>query len=315
VTFLPTAGEIRGAAAALEGVAVRTPLVPAPSLAAAAGAPVWLKPEHRQPIGAFKIRGAYVALARLDPAERARGVLTHSSGNHGQALAFAARAFGVRAVIVMPDDSPAVKVAGVRRHGGEIVFCRRAERARVACETAEREGLVQVPPFDHEGVILGQATCAWEILQDLPDAATLVVPVGGGGLLAGTAAAIRASGRAVRLVAVEPEGAWKVGPALAAGRPVPVAEPASIADGLLPQAVGVLTFPVFREMVTASVTVSEAEIAGAVRALAALGERVEPSGAVTSAAILAGRVPAGGPIVAIVTGGNVDPDVYARLTA
>ncbi|HEX5635290.1 MAG TPA: pyridoxal-phosphate dependent enzyme [Gemmatimonadales bacterium] len=315
MTVGPSASDIRGAVAALEGVAVRTPLVSAPALSAAAGVPVRLKAEHRQPIGAFKIRGAFTALARLDPALRARGVLTHSSGNHGQAIAFAARHFGIRAVIVMPDDSPKVKVAGVRSHGGEVVFCSRPERVRVAAEIAAREGLTQVAPYDHEDVILGQATCAWEILEDAPDTAVLVVPVGGGGLLAGCAAAIRASGLPVRLVAVEPEGAWKVGPAIAAGHPVPVAAPTSIADGLLPAAVGTLTFPIFRDVVAASVTVTEEEIVRAVRVLAAMGERVEPSGAVTSAAILAGRVPADGPIVAIVSGGNVDADVYERLTA
>jgi threonine dehydratase len=276
--------------------------------------PVFIKAEHRQPVGAFKIRGAFTALARLAPEVRARGVLTHSSGNHGQALAWAARHFGVRAVIVMPDDSPKVKVAGVERHGGEIIFCKRPERARIADEVAAREGLEQVPPYEHPDVILGQATCAWEVLEDMPDVATLVVPVGGGGLLAGTAAAIRAFGRPVELVAVEPEGAWKVGPALAAGHPVSVAHPHSIADGLLPGAVGALNFALFREVVTRSVTVSDEEIARAVRLLKDAGERVEPSGAVPSAAVLAGRVPSVGPIVALVTGGNVDADVYERLT-
>jgi threonine dehydratase len=306
--------EIRGAAAALEGVAVRTPLVEVPALSRRAGVPVLLKAEHRQPIGAFKIRGAFTALARLAPEVRARGVLTHSSGNHGQAVAWAARHFGVRAVVVMPDDSPKVKVAGVARHGGEVVFCARPERARVANEIAEREGLVQVPPYEHRDVILGQSTCAWEVLEDLPDVAALVVPVGGGGLLAGSAQAIRAGGRAVQLVAVEPEGASKVGPALAAGRPVPVAHPHSIADGLLPAAVGTLNLALFRDVVTQSVTVSDEEIVQALRLLHDAGERVEPSGAVTSAAVLAGRVAATGPIVALVTGGNVDADVYDRLT-
>jgi threonine dehydratase len=305
---------IRGAAAALEGVAVRTPLVEVPALARVAGVPVFIKAEHRQPIGAFKIRGAFTALARMAPEVRARGVLTHSSGNHGQALAWAARHFGVRAVIVMPDDSPKVKVAGVERYGGELVFCRRPERARIADEIAGREGLEQVPPYEHVDVILGQATCAWEVLEDLPDVATLVVPVGGGGLLAGTAAAIRASGRPVQLVSVEPEGASKVGPALAAGHPVAVENPHSIADGLLPAAVGTLNFALFCEVVGRSVTVSDAEIMQALRLLKDAGERVEPSGAVPSAAVLAGRVPSAGPIVALVTGGNVDADVYERLT-
>ena len=309
-----SAEEIRGAAAALEGVAVRTPLVEIPALSRLAGVPVLIKAEHRQPIGAFKIRGAFTALSRLAPEVRARGVLTHSSGNHGQAVAWAARHFGVRAVIVMPDDSPRVKVAGVQRHGGEIVFCKRPERARIAEEIATREGLVQVPPYEHADVILGQATAAWEVLEDRADVATLVVPVGGGGLLAGSAQAIRASGRPVALVAVEPEGASKVGPALAAGHPVAVEHPHSIADGLLPAAVGGLNFALFRDVVRRSVTVSDDEIVQALRLLQAAGERVEPSGAVTSAAVLAGRVPSDGPIVALVTGGNVDADVYDRLT-
>lgn len=309
----PSREAIRGAAAALEGVAVRTPLLSVPALARVAGVPVHVKAEHRQPIGAFKVRGAYTALAQMDPARRARGVVTHSSGNHGQALAFAARRFGVRAVIVMPDDSPQVKVEGVRRHGGEVVPCRRAERAQVAAEVAAREGLVPVPPYDDAGVVLGQATCAWEILEDAPDTATIVVPVGGGGLLAGTAAAILAHGGDVSLVAVEPEGAHKVGPALAAGHPVPLAAPHSIADGLLPPSVGTLTFGIFRDVVRHSVTVREEEIGRAMALLAEVGERVEPSGAVACAAILAGRVPSRGPIVAIATGGNVDEAVYRRL--
>ncbi|MCU0620990.1 MAG: pyridoxal-phosphate dependent enzyme [Gemmatimonadales bacterium] len=309
----PSREAIRGAAAALEGVAVRTPLVAVPALAAVAGVPVHIKAEHRQPIGAFKLRGAYTALAGMAPDQRARGVVTHSSGNHGQALAFAARRFGVRAVIVMPDDSPRVKVEGVKRHGGEVVPCRRSERVRVAAEVAAREGLVPVPPFDDAGVVLGQATCAWEILEDAPGTRTIVVPVGGGGLLAGTAAAIRAHGGGTALVAAEPSGAHKVGPALAAGHPVAVDAPHSIADGLLPPAVGTLTFAIFHDMVRASVTVSDAEIARAMALLAAQGERVEPSGAVTCAAILAGRVASDGPIVAIATGGNVDDDVYRSL--
>lgn len=310
----PSADAIRAAARALEGVAARTPLVELSALSAVRGAPVLLKCEQHQPIRAFKVRGAFTALNRLAPDLRAQGVITHSSGNHGQAVAYVAHRFGVRAVIVMPEDSPRVKVAGVRAHGGEIVFCKRTERVATASAIAERERLTLIPPFEHDDVILGQSTLGLEILEDAPTAGTILVPVGGGGLLAGVASAVQAFRPEVRVIAVEPETAAKVPAALAAGAPVAIDQPRSVADGLLPPAVGHKAFAIFKDVVREAVQVTEAEIRGAVRWLhQEAGLRVEPSGAVTTAALLAGRVSGHDPVVAIATGGNVDDEIFEEL--
>src|SRR5918994_3703151 len=214
--------EMRAAAQALEGVAVRTPVRPLPSLRQITGVPVALKCEHLQPIGAFKIRGAYTAISRIPPEARGRGVITYSSGNHGQAVAFAARQLGVRAVVVMPQRAPAIKVEGVRRLGGEVVIegntsQERYERAR---QIALVEGLTIIPPFESLDVIAGQGTCGLEILEDAPDVEAILVPVGGGGLIAGIAAAVTAVRPEVEVLGVEPAGAPKLSRALEAGRPV-----------------------------------------------------------------------------------------------
>lgn len=316
--------DLRSAAFALEGIALRTPLLPLRDLGARLGRPdpldIRLKCEFMQPIGAFKIRGAWTAITRLDERARRQGVLTHSSGNHGQAVAFVGARLGIRAVIVMPDDSPRVKVEGVRRHGAEIVFCKRSERVRVAREVAEREGLVPVPPYEHEDVIAGQATCALEILEDWPEVQEILVPVGGGGLLAGTAAAVSAlsplaARRSPAVIGVEPAGAAKLTAALAAGAPTSIGNPASIADGLLPAAIGTIPWGVIRDVVHTAVVVDDAAIGEAVRYLHQSGLRVEPSGAVALAALLSGAHEPQGPVAVIATGGNVDDQVYDRLLA
>jgi threonine dehydratase len=313
---------LRDAARALEGVAARTPLVSLPALSAELGCPVAVKCEHLQPAGAFKIRGAYVAISRLPAERRARGVITYSSGNHGQALAYAAARLGSRAVVVMPERAPAVKVEGVRRLGGEVVIAGNssAERYERACVLAEEQGLTMIPPFESLDVIAGQGTCGLEILDQCPEVETVVVPVGGGGLIAGIASAVAALKPSVRVIGVEPLGAPKLARALAAGRPVRLAHTASLADGLLPLAVGELPFALLRGVVREAVQVSEEEIAAAVRYLYGdAGLRAEPSGAVATAALLAGRVrPAPpkrvlGPTVAVVSGGNVDPNLFERL--
>ena len=306
-----SADSIREAAAGLAGVAERTPLLPLPEL----GGSAFLKAEHLQSVGAFKIRGAFTALRRLPGPERARGVITHSSGNHGQAVAFAARHFGIPAVIVMPRDAPSVKQEGVRRHGGEIAFVEDRTERLARCEVlAAERGLVMIPPYENADVIAGQATCGLEILQQLGDVTTIVVPVGGGGLIAGVASAVRHFAPDVRVVAVEPVGAPKLARALEAGRPVRLDHPESIADGLLPQAIGTLPFEVMSGIVTEAVQVSDEEIAAAVRYLHhAAGQRVEPSGAAATAALLAGRIPSPGIAVAIASGGNVDDDLFERL--
>ncbi len=307
--------DVRVAAAALAGVALRTPLLDVPALSERLGVPVSLKCENDQPVGAFKIRGAYTAIARLGAAERARGVVTHSSGNHGLAVAYAARRLGARAVIVMPKDAPRVKVEGVRGQEGEIVFVdTRNERESRAAALAESEGLVPVPPYEHADVIAGQGTCGLEILEDRPDVQTILVPVGGGGLLAGIAIAVLALKPSVRVVGVEPEGAAKLTAALAAGRPTRLVKADSLADGLLPLAIGDLPFSYIRLVVREAVTVTDEEIADAVRFLhEKVGIRVEPSGAVTTAALLSGRCAPAGTTVAVVSGGNVDDAVFERL--
>jgi len=304
---------IREAGRALAGVAVRTPMV------AVADRPLFLKCEHLQPIGAFKIRGAFTALDRLGPAGRARGVVTSSSGNHGQAVAWAARRFGIRSVVVMPESAPGVKVAGVRSHGGEVVFAgaTRSPEQQVRAERyVQEEGLAMIPPFDHPDVIAGQGTVGLEILEQAPRVATVLVPVGGGGLLSGITTAIKALRPDVEIIGVEPAGAPKLSAALAGGRPVHLEATASIADGLLTRAVGALPWALIQPHVHRAITVTEAEIGAAVRWLFEhQGLRVEPSGAVTLAALVAGKVESPGPVVAVLSGGNVDPDVFHGLVA
>ena len=301
--------DLTDAAAALRGVAVRTPLVWIEPLGA------WLKLENRQPIGAFKVRGAYNAVRKLPDAARGRGVVTFSSGNHGQAVAFAAQRFGVRAVIVMPETAPAVKVEGVKRWGGEVVFAgHTSEDRRLAAEAlAARDGLAVIPPFDHPDVVAGQATVALEIVEDLPDVATVVVPVGGGGLISGVVRGLAAVGSRARVVGVEPAGAPKLTRSLAAGRPVALERSASIADGLITLTVGAIPFELLRahhDRLAGVVTVEDDSIREAVHFLhRECGLAVEPSGAATTAALRVGalRSHAQPPMVLVVSGGNVDP--------
>lgn len=304
-----TIDQIREAARGLAGVAVRTPLVPAEPLRRfAGGAPVYLKLENRQPTGAFKLRGAWTAVRRLPEDVRGRGVITYSSGNHGQAVAFAAARLGIRAVIVMPENAPEVKVRGVERWGGEVVFSGTTsdERRARAEELVTAEGLTVIPPFDHEDVIAGQGTVGLEIVEDLPEVRCVAVPVGGGGLIAGIATALAALTPEAAVIGVEPEGAPALREALAAGRPVRLACTQSIADGLLPLAVGERNFAQVRDRVTA-VTVSDRAIAEAVRFMQTeLDLTVEPSGAATTAALRSGALQPDGPTVLVVSGGNVD---------
>ncbi|HKF85085.1 MAG TPA: threonine/serine dehydratase [Candidatus Limnocylindrales bacterium] len=309
--------EIREAAETLRGVAVRTPLVPF-------GDPArrqLLKAESLQPIGAFKIRGAYVAAASLGPEARARGLITYSSGNHAQGVARAARLFGVPAVIVMPSDAPVIKRARVEADGAEVIVVGTAsdERRLVAEAIASDRGLTVIPPFDDPRIVAGQGTVGLEIAQDRPDVAAVLVPIGGGGLAAGVAAAIRAIVPAARVIGVEPDLAADAKASLEADEIVSWEAglvSRTIADGTRTQAIGRLNFAHLRLQLDAIVTVSEAEIAAAVR-LAAEEARlvVEPSGALPIAAMRfhaaeAGLVDLDRPIVGVVSGGNVDPDRY-----
>jgi threonine dehydratase len=311
----PTLEELRAAAAALESIAVRTPLVESPELARRLGVPVWLKCEQWQPIGAFKVRGAWTAVTRLPEAEQRRGVIAHSSGNHGRAVAWVARRLGIPAVIVMNDNAPPVKVDAVRAEGAEVVLVDRYQRVRTAEERAARDGLAMIPPFEHPDVILGQATCALEILTDRPELSALLAPVGGGGLLGGCCAAALALEHPAELIGVEPEGAAKLSAALAAGGPVALPSTASIADGLLPVELGRLPWALIEQRVRRAFRISDEAIAGAVRFLfRQQGLRVEPSGATAVAALLERCWQPTGPVAVILSGGNVDPALFERLS-
>jgi threonine dehydratase len=313
---------IRAAARTLERVATRTPLVPFGPREHR----TWLKAESLQPTGAFKIRGAYVAIAALTPDERRHGVITYSSGNHAQGVARAAALLGAPAVIVMPGDAPAVKVQRVLADGAQVVRVGPGseERRQVAEEIARRRGLAIIPPFDDDRVIAGQGTVGLEIVDDLPDVAAVLVPVGGGGLASGVAAAVKALRPDVRVVGVEPELGADAKASLAAGEIVawPAEEVGrTIADGTRTARIGERTFAHMAALLDAIVTVSEAEIEVAVRLVAEESRLVaEPSGALAPAAARFQRDAAGlaaleGPIVAIVSGGNVDPDRYLGLLA
>ncbi len=301
-------------AEALRGIAVRTPLVESAELSRRFGTPIWVKCEHHQPIGAFKIRGAYTAISRLPAEVRARGIITHSSGNHGQAVAYVAKHFGVRAVIVMPENAPAVKVAGIKSHGAEIVVTTRKEREAKAAELIAQQGLVLIAPFDNYDVIMGQGTCAYEIFEDQPSTAAIIAPVGGGGMIAGTCAAVGAIKPDTAVWGVEPAVSPKLTAALAAGHPVPFEPADTLADGLIPPALGSITFEYIRPVIRGVATLTEPEIAAGVRFMFhSMGLKIEPSGATPVAALLAGKIVPTGPTACILTGGNVDPAIFARL--
>lgn len=301
-----TPQDIQEAAAGLRGVARRTPLVYVEALGA------HLKLENEQPIGAFKIRGAYNAIRRLPSAVRERGVITYSSGNHGQAVAYAAQQFGVRAVVTMPETAPAVKVEGVKRWGGEVVFAgRTSEDRRIAAEQiAAQQGLAIVPPFDHPDIVAGQATVALEIVEQLPEVETVVVPVGGGGLISGVVAGLAAAQSRAAVWGVEPTGAPKLQRSLAAGKVVRLERTGSIADGLITLNVGTIPFAELtreRNRIRGVVLVEDDSIRAAVQFLwRTCRLAIEPSGAATTAALLMGAVPRSRTTVLVVSGGNVD---------
>src|SRR5947207_4595441 len=304
-----TAQDVREAAAGLAGVAVRTPLRFVEPLNA------YLKLESLQPIGAFKLRGAYNAIRRLPEAARRKGVITYSSGNHGQAVAYAAQLVGVRAVVVMPETAPAVKVAGVKRWGGEVVFAGRTseDRQQRAEAIAAERGLAIVPPFDHADIVAGQATVGLEIVEQLPDVRTVVVPVGGGGLIAGVVTGLAAAGSEARVWGVEPVGAPKLARSLEAGRPVRLDRTASVADGLITLSVGAVPFAHLtaqRDRLAGVVLVDDDSLREAVQFLwRQCHLAVEPSGAATTAALRSGAVRPVPPTVLVVSGGNVDPSL------
>ena len=303
---------IRDAAELIRPHAVRTPLLASP------WAGLWLKPENLQPIGAFKIRGAVTAISRLDPEVRARGVLAHSSGNHAQAVAYTARAFGVDAYIVIPDNAPARKIQATRDLGATVELVPVEQRFSRPAELAEQTGKAMIPPFDNLDVISGQGTVGLEIATDLPDVDTVLVPVSGGGLISGIAAAVTALLPNAKVVGVEPELAGDAAESFAAGRRIPwtsALTARTMADGLRTFSVGELPWEHIRTQVHDIITVTEDEIADATRRLLLQARLVaEPSGAVATAAYLhhGDRLP-GGRTVAVVSGGNIDPAVLRAL--
>jgi threonine dehydratase len=313
---LVTLADLHAAAACLAGVAVKTPLLPAAPLAEIAGVPVWLKAEMLQRGGAFKFRGAYTFLARLRPEERQRGVIAPSSGNHAQAVALAARAFGVPATAVMPTTVTPAKRDGAERLGARIELAGTTTRDRWerAQEIAAAEGSTLVPPYDHPTIIAGQGTVGLEIGADLPEVRAVLVPVGGGGLSAGVATAIKLLCPGARVIGVEPKGAPKLTRALEAGAPVELERTESIADGLLAVCIGALPFAHHRAYLDEVVLVEDAAIRRAVRLLLDRMKLVaEPSGAITVAALLEGIVRLDGPTALVLSGGNVEWDGLALL--
>ncbi|MFY9645997.1 MAG: threonine/serine dehydratase [Terriglobales bacterium] len=324
--------DILSAQTLLQGVAVRTPLfewTPAPTLPAN-HRQLFLKLENLQPIGAFKLRGAYNKVASLTPDERRRGVISYSSGNHAQGVAYAARALGAKAIIVMPSNAPKNKLEATAGLGAEIVLVGPAseDRRLRAEQLAAAHGYAIVPPYNDEKIIAGQGTVGLEILEDLPQVETVLVPVGGGGLLSGISAAIKLSTQLtppqpgqprIKVIGIEPALAPDAQASLRAGRIVSIsAEQASqtLADGLRTQSIGAINFEHIRAYVDDIVTVTEDEIREATRALCANSKTVaEPSGAVTTAAFLfhASELPNTKINVAVITGGNIDPTLLAEL--
>jgi threonine dehydratase len=312
--------ELRAAQRRIAGVAVRTPLLPCP-WAATGERRLWLKPESLQPTGAFKLRGAYNRLAAMTAEERARGVVAQSSGNHAQAVAYAAGLLGIKAVIVMPDTSPGVKVDNTRAFGAEVILVAPGERDTLPAELVERHGYVWVPPYDDPYIIAGQGTVGLEIGEDAPDELdTVLVPVSGGGLISGTAAALKLTCPGVRVVGVEPELAADAQASLRAGEHLswPVEDTyRTIADGLRTPTVGVLPFRHLTAYVDDIVTVTEDEIRDTVALLARRGRLVaEPSGAVAAAGWFHRADEVGGRVAAaVVSGGNIEPALLAELLA
>ena len=309
-TPLVTLDEIRRAATVLRGVAVRTPLLPADALSERVGVPVWLKPEMLQRGGAFKLRGAYTYVARMAPEERARGVIAPSSGNHAQAVALAARLFGVPATVVMPTMVSPAKRAGAERLGAtvELAGTTTADRMQRAEEIAAATGQRIVPPYDDPTIVAGQGTAGLELVEDSAEPlGTVLVPVGGGGLSAGVAAAVKLLSPGTRVIGVEPAGAPKLTRARAAGRPVLLERTGSIADGLLAVQVGGVPFAHHQAYLDDVVTVEDEPMVAAMRFLLDRMKLVaEPSGAITVAALWSEVVRPVGTTVAVLSGGNVE---------
>ena len=318
----PTLADFEDAAAVLRGVITPTPIDQSLHLSELLGVPVHLKLENLQRTGSFKIRGASYRLSRLTAEERARGVVAASAGNHAQGVALAAQQRGIAATIFMPLGVPVPKLLATRGYGAEVVLEGTTVETplRLAAEFAQRTGAVLIHPYDHLDIIAGQGTLGLELYDALPDLDTVIVGIGGGGLIAGVAAAIKAraaaQGRTVRVIGVQAANSAAYPPSLAAGHPLEIPTSPTIADGIAVARPGDITFELVRDLVDEVVTVTEDDIA---RALLVLLERakqvVEPAGAVGVAAILAGKVEATGTTATILSGGNIDPLLLQRVVA
>jgi len=318
----PTLAEFEDAAAALSDVALRTPVDLSEHLSEVLGTPVYLKLENMQRTGSFKIRGAAYRMSRLTAEERARGVVAASAGNHAQGVARAAQKLGIPATIFMPLGVPVPKLLATKGYGADVVLEGDTVETplRLAAEFAERTGAILIHPFDHRDIVIGQGTLGLELYDEVPDVETVLVGIGGGGLIAGVAGAIKAraaaDGRTVRVIGVQAENAAAYPSSLTAGEPLTVETTPTIADGIAVARPGDVPFDIIRDLVDEVVTVSDDDIA---RALLVLLERakqvVEPAGAVGVAAILAGKVTPTGPTVSILSGGNIDPLLLQRVVA
>lgn len=311
--------DVEQAAARLEGAAHRTPVLTSTTANARTGAQLFFKCENYQRMGAFKFRGAYNAIARFTDAQRAAGVLTFSSGNHAQAIALSARLAGIRATIIMPQDAPALKVQATREYGGEVIFYDRytENREEIGRRLAEERGMTLIPPYDHPDVICGQGTAALELFQDVGPLDVLLVPLGGGGLLAGSALAASGLAPGCKVIGVEPEAGDDGRQSLRKGEIVHIGVPKTIADGAMVTHLGEHNFEVIKRRVDEIVTVSDAQLVDTMKFFAErMKMMVEPTGCLGAAAALHGAYPVAGKRVGIlISGGNVDLSRFAALVA
>lgn len=317
--FAASFDDVRAAAGRLRGIAHRTPVITSRSLDERAGASAFLKAENLQRMGAFKFRGAYNRIVRLDAAARERGVVAYSSGNHAQGVALAGKLTGTPATIVMPEDAPASKLDATREYGAEVITYVRSEddRAAIARGICEARGATLLPPYDDPDVIAGQGTVALELLEDVESLDILLVCVGGGGLLAGCCLAAQRLNPALAIYGVEPEAGNDFQRSLEAGERITIGVPDTIADGMQTLSPGELTFPIVRRYARGIVTVTDEEIRSAMRfAFERLKMVLEPSGAAALAALLFAKVDAKGKRVGVtISGGNVDAATFGRLVA
>jgi threonine dehydratase len=311
-----TLADIEAARTALEGVSIRTPMEESRWLTGLAGGPVFLKCENLQRTGSFKIRGAYLRMSRLSEEERAAGVVAASAGNHAQGVALAAQMLGIRATVFMPEGAPIPKEKATRGYGAQVVFEGRYidQALEAARRFSEETGAVLIHPFDHEDIVAGQGTCGLEVVEQVPDVRTVLVPTGGGGLVAGMATAIKARHPDVRVVAVQAAGAAALPESLAEGHPVPLEHMNTMADGIAVGCPGAVPFQAVQAHVDSCVTVSEESLARAVLALVERAKMVvEPAGAAAVAALIDDATAFETPAVAVLSGGNIDPLLLGKV--